>query len=41
MFAHRLLGLNPRTLARYVERGWITPGTVTVRAFTRTISCQP
>ena len=23
--AARLLGLNPRTLARYVERGWITP----------------
>jgi DNA-binding transcriptional MerR regulator len=23
--AARLLGLNPRTLARYVERGWIKP----------------
>jgi DNA-binding transcriptional MerR regulator len=23
--AARLLGLNPRTLARYVERGWIEP----------------
>jgi DNA-binding transcriptional MerR regulator len=23
--AARLLGLNPRTLARYVDRGWITP----------------
>jgi DNA-binding transcriptional MerR regulator len=23
--AARLLGLNPRTLARYVERGWIIP----------------
>ncbi len=23
--AARLLGVNPRTLARYVTRGWITP----------------